>query len=301
LPPTGTGTKIAKRPASRGNPALARRVAITGAAGQLGSELVRAFGVAGDDVLALARPEFDITEPAHLERLTSWRPDIVVNAAAWTDVDGCAREPQRAMAINGDGAGAVARAAADAGAMIVQVSSNEVFDGTLDRPYVETDEPNPINPYGASKLAGERLVAAANPRHLIVRTAWLYGGAVSFPEKIRAAAERALAEGTELRVVDDEWGNPTDVRWLGPAIERLVRIELADPEPLHAYHLAGWPPTTRYEWARRLLAALPVRLRPISADEYPRASRVPRRAVLDLARAAARGISPAAWESPARG
>jgi len=301
LPPTGPDTKIADRPAAGGHPASARRVAITGAAGQLGRELVRAFGQAGDEVLALARPDFDLTDPAHLARLTSWRPDIVVNAAAWTDVDGCAREPERAMAINGDGAGAVAHAAADVGALIVQVSTNEVFDGSLDRPYVETDEPSPINPYGASKLAGERLVAVANPRHLVVRTAWLYGGAVSFPEKIRAAAERALAEGTGLRIVDDEWGNPTDVRWLGPAIERLVRIELADEEPLHVYHLAGWPPATRYGWAHRLLADLPVRLEPISGDEYPRASRVPRRAVLDIARAAAHGITPMAWDSPDRG
>ena len=279
---------------------MARRVAITGAAGQLGRELVRAFGQAGDEVLALARPDFDLTEPAHLARLTSWRPDIVVNAAAWTDVDGAAREPERAMAVNGDGAGAIARAAADAGAMIVQVSTNEVFDGTIDRPYVETDEPNPINPYGASKLAGERLVAAATPHHLVVRTAWLYGGSVSFPQKIRAAAERALTEGTGLRIVDDEWGNPTDVRWLGPAIERLVRIELAD-DPLHLYHVAGWPPVTRFGWATRLLADLSVRLEPISADEYPRASRVPRRAVLDTARAAGRGITPVAWDSPDRG
>ena len=301
MPPTGTDTKIAQRPASHANPPRARRVAITGAAGQLGSELVRAFGQVGDDVLALARPDFDLTDSAHLARLTSWRPDVVVNAAAWTDVDGAAREPEHAMAINGDGAGAVARAAADAGAMIVQVSTNEVFDGALDRPYVEEDEPNPINPYGASKLAGERLVAAASPRHLVVRTAWLYGGAVSFPQKIRAAAERALAEGPELRIVDDEWGNPTDVRWLGPAIERLVRIELADEEPLRVYHLAGWPPATRYGWAGRLLADLPIRLEPISGDEYPRASRVPRRAVLDVARAVGRGITPVAWGSAARG
>jgi len=280
---------------------VARRVAITGAAGQLGNELVRAFGQAGDEVLALARPDFDLTEPAHLARLTSWRPDVVVNAAAWTDVDGSAREPERAMAINGDGAGAVARAAADAGAMIVQVSTNEVFDGSIDRPYVEDDATNPINPYGASKLAGERLVAAATPRHLVVRTAWLYGGAVSFPQKIRAAAERALAEGTVLRIVDDEWGNPTDVHWLGRAIERLVSIELADEEPLRVYHLAGWPPATRYQWARRLLADLPARLEPISGDEYPRASQVPRRAVLDVARASGRGITPVAWDSADRG
>ena len=114
-----------------------RRVAITGAGGQLGAELVRAFTAAGDEVLALARPDFDITRPADLERLTTWRPEVVVNSAAWTDVDGCARDPERAIRINGEAAGAVAAAAAAAGALIVQISTNEVFDGTLDRPYTE--------------------------------------------------------------------------------------------------------------------------------------------------------------------
>ena len=152
-----------------------RRVAITGAGGQLGAELVRAFAAASDEVLALARPDFDITRRGDLERLTAWRPDVVVNSAAWTDVDACARDPERAMGINGEAAGAVARAAAAAGAVIMQISTNEVFDGTLERPYTEADEPNPINPYGASKLAGERAVAGAALRHLVVRSAWLYG------------------------------------------------------------------------------------------------------------------------------
>lgn len=270
-----------------GNRPVARRVAITGAAGQLGRELVRAFGNAGDEVLALARPEFDITEPAHLERLTSWGPDVVINSAAWTDVDGCAREPERAMAINGDAAGAVARAAADAGAVMVQVSTNEVFDGSLDRPYVEEDPPNPINPYGASKLRGEELVARIAPRHLIVRTAWLYGGSASFPSRIRAAAERMLLEQRPLRVVADEFGNPTHVAWLAAAVERLVRHEAAAQG---IWHLAGIPPVSRHGWTEVVVSDLPVRLEPIESSEYPRASRVPLRAVLDVARAGRLGL-----------
>lgn len=283
----GAGTETARRPASHGNRPAARRVAITGASGQLGRELVRVFGEARDEVLALARPGFDITEPAHLERLTSWRPDIVVNSAAWTDVDGCAREPERAMAINGVAAGAVARAAADAGALIVQVSTNEVFDGSLDRPYVEDDTPNPINPYGASKLRGEELVARVAPLHVIVRTAWLYGGSAGFPSRIRAAADRMLPERRPLRVVADEFGNPTHVAWLATAVERLVRLE----DPVHGFwHLAGIPPVSRYEWAEVVVSDLPVRLEPIESSEYPRASRVPLRAVLDVARAGRLGL-----------
>jgi dTDP-4-dehydrorhamnose reductase len=255
----------------------ARRVAITGAGGQLGAALVRAFEDAGDKVLALARPEFDITRTADLKRLAAWRPDVVVNSAAWTDVDACARDPERAMRINGEAAGAVARAAAAAGAVIVQISTNEVFDGTEGRPYREGDPTNPVNPYGESKLAGERAAVDANPRHLVIRTAWLYGpGERNFPAKVRLAAERMLAEKRPLRVVDDEWGNPTDVRWLGQAVCRLVKLAL-DGETFGIYHLAGQPPTSRLDWARSILRDSPVTIEPMRLDEYRRDSRVPDR------------------------
>lgn len=277
---------------------MPRRVAITGAAGQLGRQLVRAFAEAGDEVLALSRPDFDITASGHLARLTDWRPDVVINSAAWTDVDGCARDPERAMRINGESAGRVARAAAVAGALIVQISTNEVFDGTLDRPYTEEDEPRPINPYGASKLAGEVAVAAATQRNLVVRTAWLYGGATSFPVKIRAAADRMLAEGRPLRVVDDEWGNPTAVSWLATATERLVGLEAAIGV-VGPVHLAGSPPTSRYGWAEELLRDVPVRMARIAAADYPRPSRVPLRAILDLGRATGLGIEAWGWRSGA--
>ena len=281
---------------------MARRVAITGAAGQLGRELVRAFGAAGEDVLALARPDFDVTSTADLERLGAWDPDVVINAAAWTDVDACARDPERALRINGDAAGAVARAASAHGAVAIQVSTNEVFDGAADRPYREDDVTNPINPYGASKLAGERAVAAAAPRHLIVRTAWLYGtGDGNFPAKIRAAADRMVAQGTPLRVVDDEWGNPTDVRWLAPAIRELLERSVAGTAPFGIHHLAGSPATSRLEWARAILRDHEVAFEPIRLDEYPRDSRVPPRAVLDVSRAAGLGIEPFDWHDGVAG
>lgn len=267
-----------------------RRVAITGAAGRLGRELVRAFSGRGDQVLTLARPEFDITRAEDLERLAGWRPEIVVNAAAWTDVDGCARDPERATRINGEAAGAVARTAAEAGAMIVQISTNEVFDGTLDRPYTEEDQANPINPYGASKLAGERAVAAANPRHLIVRTAWLFGPrGTDFVTKILAAAERARAASEPLRVVDDEWGNPTWAPWLADAIAALV----SDTRRVTAgvWHLAGEPPTSRWGWANHVLKDVDVQILPITLAEYARPSQPPRRAILDTSRARAFGLT----------
>jgi dTDP-4-dehydrorhamnose reductase len=275
---------------------MSGRVAVTGAAGQLGSQLLRAFEETGAEVLPLGRSELDIAVPTALDRLVDLHPDLVVHAAAWTDVDGAARDPERAMRINGEGAGAVAAAAARVDAPIVQVSTNEVFDGSLGRAYTEDDEPRPINPYGASKLAGERLVAAATERHLIVRTAWLFGASRrSFPEKIRAAAGRALDEGRPLRVVEDEWGNPTDVRWLAPAIAQLVTLALAGAAPWGTYHLAGMPPTSRAEWARHLLADLPVAIEPIRLADYPRDSQVPPHAVLDVSRAAGLGIAPGSW------
>jgi dTDP-4-dehydrorhamnose reductase len=279
-----------------------RRVAITGAGGQLGRELVRAFGGESGKVLALVRPEFDITRAADLERLTAWRPDVVVNSAAWTDVDACTRDPERAISINGKAAGTLARAAAAAGALIVQVSTNEVFDGTLNRAYTEDDEPNPINAYGASKLAGERAVAAANPRHIILRTAWLYGrGQRNFPAKIRVVAERMLVEGRPLRVVADEWGNPTDVRWLAPAIVRLVELAMAETAGFGIHHLAGHPATSRLDWARAILRDSPVTIEPMRLDEYLRDSRVPPRALLDVSQAAALGIKPFDWRVPVAG
>ena len=275
-----------------------RRVAVTGAGGQLGGELVRAFGGAGDEVLALGRGDLDITRPSDLDRLVGWHPEVVVNSAAWTDVDGCARDPERAALTNGVAAGEVARAAAAVGALIVQISSNEVFDGTSQRPYHEDDEPSPINPYGASKLAGEVAVARANDRHLIVRTAWLYGaGDRNFPGKIRHAAARALEERKPLLVVFDEWGNPTDVRWLAPAIRRLSELALAGTATLAVYHLAGEPPASRLDWARAILRESPVRIEPVPLAEFRRASEVPKRAVLDTTRARDLGIAAHRWRT----
>jgi dTDP-4-dehydrorhamnose reductase len=262
---------------------MSRRVAITGASGQLGQQLVAAFRGAGDDVLPLIRPEFDITKTGDLQRLTAWSPDVVINSAAWTDVDGCARDPARAMAINGTAAGEIAKAAARA--VIVQISTNEVFDGTLDRPYTEDDTPNPINPYGASKLLGERLVAEATNRHLIVRTAWLFGPHGSnFVTKILTAADRASAAGVPLRIVGDEWGNPTSTIWLAAGVRALADAVLDDLDMRGIWHRAGQPATSRVAWARRILHATDTRIIEITLDEYPRESRVPPRATLGSTR-----------------
>jgi dTDP-4-dehydrorhamnose reductase len=274
------------------------RVAVVGAAGQLGRQLVAEFARSTNEVVGLARPAFDITRAADLRRLADLRPDVVVNAAAWTDVDGCARDPERAMAVNGVAAGHVAAAAMAAGALVVQVSTNEVFDGMADRPYREDDPPNPVNPYGASKLAGEQLVVDAGPRHLVVRTAWIFGpGAENFATRIRAAADRAWQHGEALRVVDDEIGNPTPALWLAAAIAELVALSEAGSVAYGHYHLAGWPPVSRYGWARTILGEGRGPVIPVTLAEFARNSTVPPRAILDVSRARAVGIEPGDWAS----
>ncbi len=271
------------------------RVAITGAGGQLGRQLVAAVLARGGEVLAMTHADWDITRAADLDRLAGWRPTIVVNAAAWTDVDGCARDPGRAMEVNGYAAGAVARCAAAAGALAIQVSTNEVFDGTLARPYVEADQPNPVNSYGRSKLAGEELTAAAGGNHLIVRTAWLFGaGGSNFVSKMAAAAQRAAAKGDQLRVVRDEWGNPTPADWLGDQIMELIDR----PSRPRIAHLVGQPPASRLEWVRVIVAELAdsVQLEPIGREEFVRSSTPPPRAVL----ASSHGLPYADWVTATR-
>ena len=241
----------------------------------------------------------DLERPASLDVIGAWRPDIVVNAAAWTDVDGCARDPARAMRLNATAAGAMAAIARRAGALSVQVSTNEVFDGSERRPYREGDRPAPINPYGASKLAGEEAVASANPRSIIVRTAWLFSsGPRTFPARIRAAAARAREAHTTLRVVADEMGNPTWAADLAQGIVRVSSLEqTGDVPPL--LHIAGWPPASRMEWAVLALADLhdEVPIEPITIAEYPRPGRVPPRAVLDVGLARTLGVAPSDWRS----
>lgn len=234
------------------------RVAVTGATGRLGRALLAAFPRRRGSVEALAwsRPDYDLDAPAGVERLLDRdRPDLVVHAAAWTDVDGCAREPALAMARNGEAVDRLARACVGRGVDLVLVSTNEVFDGwrTDGRGYRVDDPPRPLNPYGASKLAGELAalraygiptpwesappgvpgsVPSGRPRCRIVRTAWLFGPpGGDFPSKIVAAARAAAVEKRPLRVVADEIGSPTYTLDLAEAIVRLIEIEWEVGEP----------------------------------------------------------------------
>ena len=180
---------------------------ITGAAGMLGLDLAAAATAAGHQVRAVPRAELDITDPdAVMAALAGASVDTVINCAAYTNVDLAERSEQAACAVNGEGAGNVARATAAAGAWTIHVSSDYVFDGTKREPYVESDPVGPASAYGRSKLAGEQAVAEAAPdTHTIVRSSWLFGaGGPCFP----ATISRLAAERDELSVVDDQRGCP---------------------------------------------------------------------------------------------
>jgi dTDP-4-dehydrorhamnose reductase len=225
------------------------RLIITGAAGMLGQDLVRAASEAGHEPLPFSRGELDITDQDAVERAVARAaPDVVINCAAWTDVDGAEASFPAALAINGSGAGNVARAAAAHGAWTIHVSSDYVFDGTKREPYVESDPVGPLSAYGRSKLAGEEAVAAEAPeRHTIVRSSWLFGvGGPCFPATMR----RLAAERDELTVVDDQLGCPTFTGHLASAL-----IELACAPVRGIAHVAGGGCCTWYDLAVETITA----------------------------------------------
>lgn len=221
------------------------RILITGGDGQLGRALQRAL--AEHDVTALPHADLDVSDAARVSQaIAAAKPDAVVHCAALTDTARCEREPALAEAINARGTGYVAQAAAAHGAMLVAISTNEVFAGDASEPYAEDAVTNPVNAYGRSKAEGERLTIAAHAGAIIVRTSWLYGdGASNFVEKVRAAA----AARRPLRFVDDEIATPTSATGLAEGIRALGEAHA----PAGIYHLANEGTASRYEWAREIL------------------------------------------------
>jgi dTDP-4-dehydrorhamnose reductase len=267
------------------------RVAVTGAGGRLGSAVIAALNEAPftgpGGAIAWTRNDFDLDAPDDAAGLIARaRPDVVVHCAAWTDVDACAREPDLALSRNGLATGVLAEECAANGVDLLVVSTNEVFDGrrTDGAGYAPSDDPNPINPYGASKLAAERAAIAAfedttGPQLAIARTAWLFGpGKPDFPAKILAAAALAAAGGESVRAVADEWGSPTYTADVADAIVDL----LGSGEIAGIHHLVNAGHTSRAGWARRLfdVARVEVEVEDVPASTWSRASTPPAWGVL---------------------
>jgi dTDP-4-dehydrorhamnose reductase len=255
------------------------RIAVTGTSGQVATSLARRCPP-GVELIRLGRPALDLERPETVApALGSVRPDIVVSAAAWTAVDAAEDEPARAHAVNALGAGAVAEAAAALGVRVIHLSTDYVFDGTLGRPYRETDEPGPLGVYGATKLEGERAAAAANPRHLILRTAWVYS---PFGRNFVRTMLDLAGRRDEIAVVDDQFGNPTSALDIADAIFATVARATDDPAtvPFGLYHLASAGEASWADLAEAVMAASAARggpsaaIRRIPSSQYP--TRAPR-------------------------
>jgi dTDP-4-dehydrorhamnose reductase len=265
------------------------KILLLGARGQVGGELPGPLAACGD-VAAFDRSHADLEHPdAVVDLVRRERPDVIVNAAAYTAVDRAESEPDRARQVNATAVGLLATEARRLGAMLVHYSTDYVFDGGKSGRYVETDEPHPLSVYGATKLEGERAIAAAGCRHWIFRTTWVYAahGHNFVRTMLRLARER-----DELRVVDDQFGVPTPAPLIADVTGAFVR-RLADPAGAPAdgiYHLAPHGETTWCGFARLVLAAArdhglelragPENVRPIATADYPLPARRPANSLL---------------------
>lgn len=252
------------------------RLAVTGCEGQVARSLVeRAHTHASLDVVALGRPQLDLAKPETIApALAAARPDLIVSAAAYTAVDQAEDEPELAFAVNGTGAGHVAAAAARIGVPVIHLSTDYVFDGSGEGAYAEDDEPAPRGVYGASKLAGEHAVAKANPRHLILRTAWVYS---PFGKNFVKTMLRLAADRDEVTVVADQWGNPTSALDIADAILHVAAVLHGNKgfASFGVYHLAGTGETNWSGFARHILDSSAMQggptawVRDIATVDYP--------------------------------
>jgi dTDP-4-dehydrorhamnose reductase len=253
------------------------RVLLTGRNGQVGWELQRLLQPLGD-VVATDRTTLDLADCDAIVRVVrDAKPEVIVNAAACTAVDRAESEPGLAMRVNGAAPGVLAEEAKRLGALLVHYSTDYVFDGRAERPYTEDDEPNPVNAYGRSKLAGEQAVAAAAGRFLILRTSWVYG--LRGRNFLLSILQRAQG-GTALRVVDDQTGAPT---WSRDIAQATARMLAHGSGPTGTFNLSAGGATTWCGFARAIvrLAGSAVEVQPIATDEYPSAAPRPRYSVLD--------------------
>ena len=259
------------------------RLAVTGRTGQVARALAETGPRAGVEVVALARPALDLAVPGTvLPALRAAGVDAVVNAAAHTGVDAAEDDAEAAFALNEGGARDVARAAAELGLPVIQLSTDYVFDGSGDRPWREDDPTGPLGVYGASKLAGEAAVRAATANHAILRTSWVHSpfGSNFVKTMLRLGAERDV-----LRVVDDQIGAPTSAHDIAAGVIAVARNLLADPGPAlrGTFHMAACGETSWAGFARETFAraGLGVEVTGIASEDWPTRAARPRNSRLD--------------------
>lgn len=269
------------------------KIVLFGKNGQLGWEFQRTLPALGE-VVSLDRQDIDLCDFDRLEKiLNELKPDLIINASAYTDVDGAEKEPELAMKTNAAAPGVIAEQARNLGAVFIHYSTDYVFDGKGTTPYTEDDRPNPLNVYGKSKLIGEENIAQAGGAYLILRTSWVYSlRGNSFVNKVLGWAR----ENSTLRVVDDQISSPTWAHSLTEITSLLLtqqRSGLYDTirERRGIYHLAGSGYTSRYEWAKHILANDPRKeeqtvqtMEPARSADFPTPALRPLFSALDCSR-----------------
>lgn len=276
------------------------RILLTGGNGQVGSALQATLPQLGD-LTALGRSEIDLSNADSIrEAVRAAKPDVIVNAAAYTAVDRAETEAAAAFAVNRDGPAVLAQEAARHGALLVHFSTDYVFDGEKDAPYRESDAPNPLNTYGRSKLAGEQAIQASGCRHLVLRTSWVYAAA---GRNFLLTMLRMANGRKELRVVDDQRGAPTSSYMIARGTAQAIAAAAPDRSAGGLYHMTAGGNTTWCGFARAIFEArkLAVAVTAISSDDYPTPARRPHNSVLDNARLAQRlGVRLPSWDEGLR-
>jgi dTDP-4-dehydrorhamnose reductase len=262
------------------------RILLTGMKGQVGSALASILPALGE-LLATDRNELNICNPESVQRaVQDSRPDVIVNAAAYTAVDRAESEQALAHAANADGPRFLAEQAAKAKALLVHFSTDYVFDGEKGSPYTESDPPDPLNVYGKTKLAGEEAIRQSGCRFLIFRTSWVYSHAGS---NFALTMLRLAREHKPLRVVDDQVGAPTSASMIAAATCKAIPLAMQDSAIEGLYHLSAGGATTWCGFARTLLekCELEAKVTAIRTEDYPTAARRPRYSLLDSGKAMA--------------
>jgi len=263
------------------------KILVTGANGQLGQELVRLPEHPDVEIVGFGRDKLDVTDPGLCQQVIhACNPDVVIHCAAYTKVDQAESEPDVAFRINAEGARNATLAAEQIGAKFVYISTDYVFDGKADRPYLEHDPPNPLSVYGKTKLAGEEFVKSISSRHFIVRTSWVYGtyGSNFVKTMLKLAEERKM-----LRVVDDQIGSPTYTLDLAHFLLDLVKTDYYG-----IYHASNTGACSWYEFAKAIFEerGLVVRVKPCTTAEFPRPAPRPAYSALDHGKIRAHGLRP---------